>query len=163
MQYATLWSRFVAIIIDGIILGLLFIPALIALQTGPTEISECTVDGDGNVTVGEGFEALCEGPTAGTWAMAGLLALVALAGALLYYAKLEGGPKGQTLGKAAMGIRTIDANTGGPIGGGRAIGRFLFKQFISGNICLLGYLWAIWDGRKQSWHDKVVTSVVVKA
>lgn len=57
----------------------------------------------------------------------------------------------------------VDATTGGPIGAGRALGRYLFAAFISSNICLLGYLWNIWDKRKQTWHDKVVNSVVVKA
>ena len=27
----------------------------------------------------------------------------------------------------------------------------------------LGYLWALWDNRKQTWHDKVVSTVVVRA
>lgn len=163
MQYAGFWARFAALLIDGVILGLFTIPAVIALQTGPTELSECTVDNDGNVTFGDGVSAICEGPTGGTIAVAALLGLLAVAGMLLYVAKLEGGPSGQTLGKQALGIRTVDAITGGPIGAGRAIGRYLFKSFISGNVCLLGYLWALWDGRKQTWHDKVVTSVVVKA
>jgi hypothetical protein len=30
-------------------------------------------------------------------------------------------------------------------------------------VCLLGYLWALWDERKQTWHDKVVNSIVVRA
>lgn len=163
MRYAGVGARFLALLIDGVVMALFFIPATVALFAGPTELSECTVDTDGNVTFGDGASAICEGPTGGTIAVAALLGLLAVVGMLLYIAKLEGGPKGQTLGKQALGIRTVDALTGGPIGGGRAIGRYLFKTFISGNICLLGYLWAVWDGRKQTWHDKVVTSVVVKA
>jgi uncharacterized RDD family membrane protein YckC len=162
MRYAGFWARFAAALIDGFVIGLLFLPAIIAVQAGPTELSECTVDDQGNVTFGDGAQAICEGPTGATLAAAGLLGLVALAGALLYVAKTEGGPSGQTLGKRALGIRVVDAVTGGPIGGGRAVGRYLFKSIISGSICALGYLWAIWDPRKQSWHDKVVISVVVK-
>ncbi|MFM8387932.1 MAG: RDD family protein, partial [Actinomycetota bacterium] len=25
---------------------------------------------------------------------------------------------------------------------------------------LLGYLWMLWDSEKQTWHDKMVSSVV---
>ncbi|MGV3759333.1 MAG: RDD family protein, partial [Actinomycetota bacterium] len=73
------------------------------------------------------------------------------------------GRRGQTLGKKALGVRVVDATNGTAIGTGRALGRYLFATFISGNICGLGYLWASWDGRKQTWHDKVVSSVVVEA
>jgi uncharacterized RDD family membrane protein YckC len=163
MPYAGIGARFLATILDGLIMTLFAIPAIIVLLAGPTELTECTVDNEGNVTFGDGARAICEGPTGSTIAMAALLGLAAAAAWLFYIAKLEGGPTGQTLGKRALGIRTVDATTGGPIGGGRAVGRFLFKYFISGNICGLGYLWALWDGRKQTWHDKVVSSVVVRA
>lgn len=162
LHYAGVGARFGALLIDGIITGLFFVPAFIILRTGPTEISSCTVDSSGTITFGDGRQALCEGPTGGTIAAAALLGLLALAVTLLYYARLEGGPKGQTVGKKACGVRVVDATTAGPIGPGRAIGRYLFKSLISGNLCFLGYLWAFWDGRKQSWHDKVVSSVVVK-
>lgn len=115
------------------------------------------------MTFGEEINGLCEVPTGGAIVAAAVLGIVALVAVVFYFAKLEGGPNGQTIGKKALGIRVIDANTGGPIGGGRAVGRLVFKTFISGNIFFLGYLWMLWDRRKQTWHDKVVTSVVVKA
>src|SRR5690606_7539378 len=110
----------------------------------------------------EEINALCEVPTGETWAMFALLGVLALVGAVLYHTLLIG-RTGQTLGKRALGLRVVDAGNGMPIGAGRALGRYLFATFISGNICGLGYLWAIWDGRKQTWHDKVVSSVVVEA
>lgn len=163
MSYAGFWARFAAMLLDGIITGLLFIPAVIAIAAGPKRITTCSVDSDGYVTVGGEINSLCEVPTGGAVAIAVLLGLAAVAGAVLYYVRLEGGPRGQTLGKKALGIRTVDATTGGPIGSGRALGRLLFKSFISGSICYLGYLWMLWDKNKQTWHDKVVTSVVIKA
>lgn len=163
LQYASFGARLGSWLIDGLVLALLLVPAFVVLNAGPTKITTCSVDTEGNITIGEEINAICEVPTAGTWAAAVLLGIVGLAGSLLYYAKLEGGPSGQTLGKRAVGIRVVDAATGGPIGPGRAVGRYLFKAFISGNLCLLGYLWALWDNRSQTWHDKVVSSVVVKA
>lgn len=79
---------------------------------------------------------------------------------IAYFALLEGGPKGQTVGKMALGIRVIDLTRGGPIGYGRAIVRY-FGRIVSGIVILLGYFWMLWDNEKQTWHDKMATSVVV--
>jgi uncharacterized RDD family membrane protein YckC len=162
MQYASVGARLGAAVLDGIIAGILFIPAIVAVAAGPTRITTCSVDSEGNVTIGEEINSVCEVPTNGTIAAAVLLGLVALAAVVLYYTLMVGGT-GQTLGKKAVGVRVVDATSGQPIGNGRALGRYLFATFISGNLCALGYLWAFWDGRKQTWHDKVVSSVVVKA
>jgi uncharacterized RDD family membrane protein YckC len=70
---------------------------------------------------------------------------------------------GQTPGMKAAHVRVVDAVTGGPIGMGRSIGRYLMQTFISGSICYLGYLWMLWDDRSQTWHDKVANSIVVNA
>ena len=87
---------------------------------------------------------------------------IALAVGVGYYGWLEGSPSGQTLGKRAMGIRVYDLRVGGPIGTGRAIGRY-FAKIISAIPCLLGYFWMLWDKERQCWHDKLVGSVVVPA
>ncbi len=79
---------------------------------------------------------------------------------LIYYGYFEGGPTGQTLGKKALGIRVIGFDTGGPIGYGRAVVRNL-GSYVSGLVIALGYLWMLWDKEKQTWHDKLSTSVVV--
>ncbi len=79
---------------------------------------------------------------------------------IAYFGYLEGGPKGQTLGKMALGIRVIDFSSGGPIGYGRGVVRYL-GRIVSGIVCLLGYLWMLWDKEKQTWHDKIATTVVV--
>lgn len=162
MRYGGVWARFGAVLLDAIVVGLMFAPAIVAIAAGPTEIKTCSVDDEGNVTIGEEINAFCEVPAAGTWAMFAVLGLLALAGAVLYHTLLVG-RTGQTLGKKALGLRVVDAGSGLPIGTGRALGRYLFAMVISGNLCALGYLWALWDGRKQTWHDKVVGSVVVEA
>ena len=86
--------------------------------------------------------------------------IIAYAIGIGYYGWLEGSASGQTIGKKAMGIRVYDLRQGGPIGTGRAIGRY-FARIISAIPCLLGYFWMLWDGEKQTWHDKLVGSVVV--
>ena len=90
----------------------------------------------------------------------GLGGLLSLALGVAYYGWLEGSPSGQTIGKRMLGIRVYDLRQGGPIGTGRAIGRY-FARIVSAIPCLLGYFWMLWDKEKQTWHDKLVGSVVV--
>ncbi|MDX6370836.1 MAG: hypothetical protein QOG93_2338 [Gaiellaceae bacterium] len=90
----------------------------------------------------------------------GLGSLVALAIGIGYYAYLEGGPTGQTLGKKALGIRVYDLRNGGPIGFSRGVVRY-FGRILSTIPLLLGYFWMLWDSEKQTWHDKLAGSVVV--
>jgi uncharacterized RDD family membrane protein YckC len=72
------------------------------------------------------------------------------------------GSSGQTPGDAALSIRVVGKDDGAPIGYGRAFVRWLVS-IISGWIIVLGYLWMLWDGEKQTWHDKAANSVVVPA
>ena len=81
-------------------------------------------------------------------------------GSLVYFTYFEGSASGQTVGKKLLNIRVIDFTAGGPIGYGRAFVRWI-GRILSGIVCLLGYLWMLWDKEKQTWHDKIATTVVV--
>ena len=70
--------------------------------------------------------------------------------------------KGQTPGMKAVNNKLLDAQTGQPIGSGRAFARLL-AQILSAIPCYLGFLWMLWDPKKQTWHDKLSNSVVIKA
>ncbi|HKH06307.1 MAG TPA: RDD family protein [Acidimicrobiales bacterium] len=153
--------RLGAVIIDILIISLMLVPAWVYLVTGPTEISSCSVDEEGTIQFGEPDNALCEGPTGATWAISIALGVAALAGSIAYWALLDG-KRGQSLGKRALNIKVVDINSGLPIGAGRGVGRF-FARYLSGLLCGLGYLWALWDDQHQAWHDKLVNSVVVPA
>ena len=95
------------------------------------------------------------------WAIAGDVAatVVGLVVSIAYYIYFEGGPSGQTPGKKLLGIRVIDFATGAPLGYSKAFIRWL-GRILSG-ICILGYLWMLWDKEKQTWHDKIANTVVV--
>lgn len=160
--YASVGARLGALLLDGLLTALTAVPALVILLAGPTELDTCRVDADGDYDPDGAFQGICEEPTVGTIALAIVVGAVLVLGFALYQAHRQG-TRGHTIGKAAAGIQVIDAHTGAYIGFGRSVGRTLFRQFISGNVCLLGYLWAIWDSRSQTWHDKVVNSVVVRA
>jgi uncharacterized RDD family membrane protein YckC len=72
------------------------------------------------------------------------------------------GRTGQTPGDAALGVRVVDLrdNLGAPIGYNRAFLRWLVS-IVSGAVLVIGYLWMLWDGRKQTWHDKAAGSLPV--
>ena len=89
-----------------------------------------------------------------------LASLLSLVVGILYFATVEGGRTGLTLGKKALGIRVIDANTAGPIGFGRGVIRY-FGRIISTIPLFLGYFWMLWDSESQCWHDKFATDYVV--
>jgi uncharacterized RDD family membrane protein YckC len=79
---------------------------------------------------------------------------------IAYFTYFEGGATGQTIGKKALGIRVIDLAAGGPIGNTRAFIRYI-GRIVSSIPLLLGYFWMLWDGEKQTWHDKMAGAVVV--
>ena len=77
-----------------------------------------------------------------------------------YATVLEGGRRGQTVGKMVVGIRVVDVDTGGSIGYVRAFIRQVVAV-ISAIPFFLGYLWMLWDSEHQCWHDKAAGDVVV--
>ena len=80
--------------------------------------------------------------------------------ATAYFTYFEGGPAGQGYGKRAMGICVVDLDTGGPIGYPRGLIRYVGRG-VSAIVFYLGYLWMLWDGERQCWHDKFARDVVV--
>jgi uncharacterized RDD family membrane protein YckC len=75
--------------------------------------------------------------------------------------------KGQTLGKMAMNIMVVGAADGAVPGWGKAIGRWVLPGLltlipnIGGLLSLLVYISLLWDDRRQGWHDKMGTTVVI--
>lgn len=71
------------------------------------------------------------------------------------------GNTGQSIGKKQIGIKLVSEQTGRPLGPGLTFVRQVAHVF--DGICVIGYLWPLWDDKKQTFADKIVTSVVVKA
>jgi len=92
-----------------------------------------------------------------------ILGYIVIFAVQIWNSVLKQGSTGQTIGKGVMGIKVIGENTGQPLGGGGAFVRWLMHAFIDGAICYLGFLWPLWDSKKQTWGDKVASSVVVQA
>lgn len=71
------------------------------------------------------------------------------------------GRTGQTLGKSNLGIRLVKESTGQPIGAGLSFVRQLC-HYVDQLVCYLGYLWPLWDAKKQTLADKIMSTVVVR-
>ncbi len=93
-------------------------------------------------------------------ALGAILYLVALV--WFFYNVFQGGKSGSRWGQKIVGIRMLKEATGQPLGGGLAIAR-LFVHIVDGIPCDIGYLWPLWDSKKQTFADKIMGSVVVNA
>jgi uncharacterized RDD family membrane protein YckC len=69
------------------------------------------------------------------------------------------GRTGATLGKRAVGIRLVGEQTGQPIGPGMAFVRQLVH--VVDGFCYIGYLWPLWDDKRQTFADKILNTVVI--
>ena len=117
-----------------------------------------------SIETGIGTTSSCTG---GNGALVALGALIWIVGFLLMGYVLWAKPVGegrQTIGQKLASVRVVDADSGDPVlGTGRAYGRWLFRSTVSGWFCYLGFLWSLWDDRKQAWQDKVVNTIVLKS
>ncbi|WP_433824547.1 RDD family protein [Actinoplanes sp. CA-015351] len=87
-----------------------------------------------------------------------ILLAIALQG---YNRWFQAGKTGQSWGRKALGIRLVGLADGQPIGAGKAFLRDL-AHFIDGIICYIGFLFPLWDAKKQTIADKIVSTVVVR-
>jgi uncharacterized RDD family membrane protein YckC len=87
-----------------------------------------------------------------------LVTVLAAVAATFYIYFLDG--QSQSPGKAIMGIRVINEQTGQPIGGGMGIGR-VFVHIVDSIPCYIGWLFPLWDAKRQTFADKILNTVVV--
>jgi len=57
--------------------------------------------------------------------------------------------------------RIVDAGTGGPLTRAQAIKRYL-GYYVSLFGLGIGFFSVGWDRRKQGWHDKIASTVVIR-
>ena len=68
--------------------------------------------------------------------------------------------KGSTIGGMAVGIRIVRTD-GSPIDFPVAVVRAL-ASYLSAAALMLGFFWAGWNAQRQSWHDIIAGTYVVK-
>ena len=69
------------------------------------------------------------------------------------------GRTGQSWGKKVVGIRLVSEQTGQPVGMGLAFARDL--AHVVDGFFYLGYLWPLWDAKRQTFADKICSTVVL--
>ncbi|WP_203338265.1 RDD family protein [Nocardioides limicola] len=89
------------------------------------------------------------------------LGIVAGLAVFVWNTCLKGGRTGWSIGKGVMGIRLLSAQTGQPIGAGMAFVRHL-AHILDSLPCNLGYLWPLWDEKRQTFADKILNTVVIE-
>jgi uncharacterized RDD family membrane protein YckC len=92
-----------------------------------------------------------------------ILAVVGILGMLaiqLWNRAFKQGRTGQSVGKKVMGIKLVDEHTGQPIGAGMSFVRDLAHTL--DGFCYIGYLWPLWDDKRQTFADKILGTVVVE-
>jgi uncharacterized RDD family membrane protein YckC len=149
-HFGGFWMRFLAVVIDGIILWVVSFIIRIPL-------------GLAGVGVGLG---LSRNPDPGQ-VLAALPAILSLAGisiliqlgVSLAYDVYFLTTKGATPGKMALGLKVTRAD-GGPISAGVAVGRF-FAKILSAMILWIGFIIAAFDREKRALHDHICGTRVV--
>ena len=158
--FAGFWARAFALLLDNVFALLLAIPPLLALfllgvwltseqQAAPATRGQRTAVHDG-LALTLTFAAVA----------------VFLVVAFIYHVIMTA--RGGGWGMRIMGIRIVRADNGENPGYGRAIGRLVTRSVfgfipVVGSVAqFLDNLWMIWDGKKQTWHDKAAGTYVVR-
>ena len=135
LEYVGFWMRVLATLIDAVLLLIVTLPFSIMVYGGDYLSSNRFILGPADFLI--------------NWVAPAVIVI-------LFWVTI-----GQTPGKAAIGARIVDADTGGPISAGTAILRYLGYS-VSFIVLSLGYLWVGFDARKQGWHDHLAGTVVVR-
>lgn len=154
--YAGFWLRFVAYVIDYIIINILqsfvLVPIFAALGIG---FASSPGFFDQNMSSEETF-----GLVAFFMGFVGVALFLTVAIQIVYYSVMEASKSQATLGKMALGLKVTDVN-GKRLDLGRSFVRQLGK-IVSGFILFIGYIMAGFTEKKQALHDMMVSAVVVK-
>ena len=140
-EYAGFWQRFVAALIDGLIM---YVVQMIVFSVFGVSMMKA----DPNL-LADGLPASLV-----------IAYVISLGLQVAYYAYLESSEKQATFGKQAMGLVVTDMN-GGRITMLNAAGRF-FAKIISGVILFIGYLMQPFTEKKQALHDMIAGTLVYK-
>ncbi len=145
--YTSWLTRVGAYFIDIIPVVLIYgLPAMIA---GSTAKKEC-------ITGPSGFTCTVTPSSAGAALM--FVGWLAAFGFGIWNYGYRQGVTGSSIGKSVMKFKVVSETTGQPIGFGMSIVRQL-AHIIDGIILFIGYLFPLWDEKRQTLADKIMTTV----
>jgi uncharacterized RDD family membrane protein YckC len=139
-NYATFGQRFLAYLIDSLLMAAIFLPLglLLGVFVGITgaEVDDATAT-----------------------AISLFIQFISLIATWFYSAILESSAWQATVGKKLFGIRVTDMS-GNRISFGKATGRH-FGKYLSSIICSIGFIMAAFTEKKQALHDVLASTLVV--
>jgi uncharacterized RDD family membrane protein YckC len=92
-------------------------------------------------------------------ALFSLVFYLAYLGVWLYMGYLVG-LKGRSPGMAIMGLKCVSEETGQVIGAGQGVIRSI-AHIVDNIICYVGWLFPLWDAKRQTLADKIMKTVVL--
>jgi uncharacterized RDD family membrane protein YckC len=159
LAYAGFWLRFVAYLIDGLIISVVVLGVSVVLGGLLGVIAFAT-----GTQLTQSMFSDQTGASPAAVAIILVIEVVVYLGTLilawLYFAKLESGSAQATYGKRVMGLKVTDM-AGQRIGFGRASGRF-FGKIVSSMTFYIGFIMAGFTERKQALHDMIAGTLVTK-
>ncbi|MET0954156.1 MAG: RDD family protein [Aeromicrobium sp.] len=150
-DYASWFKRVGAYLIDGLLVSVAGFPMWIG-QGMLAASTETVTSPDGTVTT-----TTDGGGAALLLIVLGLLMSLAF---FIWNTCLKQGRTGYSIGKGALGTKLIGEQTGQPIGAGMSFVRYL-AHILDALPCYLGYLWPLWDAKRQTFADKIMKTVVI--
>ena len=152
------WGRRVGgFLIDGLVLVPFYAVAVVVFVISLDTTTRTVTDAKGvQSPVIEG-----SGANGGLLAVAGLLYLVGILFGI-WNQVIRQGRTGRSIGKGVVGITLVSERIGQPLGAGITFVRQL-AHFLDSIACYVGWLWPLWDDKRQTFADKVMNSVVVVA
>lgn len=90
----------------------------------------------------------------------GIIVIAFLLVSVLYYL-LSWTRSGSTMGQMVVGARVVGTD-GAKLSMGKAILRYL-GYLVSAAVFALGFVWVIFDQKRQGWHDKIAKTMVIMA
>ncbi|HEX9811157.1 MAG TPA: RDD family protein [Burkholderiales bacterium] len=151
VKYVGFWARFLAFVIDSILVTAVVVPLLAALY-GAAYFQELLMPFD--VAMRGEHSGTVAGSTGGPMSFL-VQWVVPAAAVILFWIYRQATP-----GKMAVSAKIVDAQTLEPPSTGQLIGRY-FAYYVSIFSFGLGFLWIAFDKRKQGWHDKLAGTVVI--
>jgi uncharacterized RDD family membrane protein YckC len=153
IPYASWLQRVGATLLDGLILFPFYAVAIVGLvMLGRVSDTGTATD----PSTSTGLDAL--GVVGLLIMLVGYVSAVAFS---IWNQIIRQGRTGWSIGKKWMGIRLIDEATGSPIGGWMNFARGLV-HIVDGLACYIGYLWPLWDAKRQTFADKLMKTVVIQ-
>ena len=163
-EYVGFWKRFLAFLIDSLVVSVILAPVMLALYGGGyfdklnLELAALlTSSGDPNADAVRKLEILSR-PDSAINALQDIRVQFGIVVATILFWRF----RGATPGKMAVKARIVKADDLGQPSTGRLVGRF-FAYFVSIIPLFLGFLWIAFDRRKQGWHDKIAGTVVIRS